>query len=171
MNRRFLQIFCLALGLFSLPTLAAAQKSKPKKPTATPAAAKKNPVTDGATRVGEQIKVLTRFLYVYGGITKDLAAADEASRKGQTSGAAAQQVRQNKAALIGSIRNLRDALEKLEADFRFTPQLQKYYPLLKGVADNAAAAEDAAAAGNYAETGSTLLEVVGQLTEVLVAMR
>lgn len=170
MNHRFLQIFCIVLCLFLAPAWASAQK-RPRKTPAAPVAAKKNPLVEGATRVGEQIKVLTRFLYLYGGIAKDLAAADEATRKGETSGAATQQTRQNKAALIGSIRNVRDGLDKLEADFRFTPQLQKYFPLLKGVADNAAAAEDAAAAGNYPETGRTLLAVVNQLTEVLVAMR
>ena len=147
------------------------RKGKRAKPGGAPAAAKKDPLTDGAGRVAEQIKTLTRFLYLFGGIAKDLKAADEAAQKGETSSSAAQQMRQNKAALIGSLRNVRDGLDKLEADFRFTPQLQRYYPTLKGVADNASAAEDAAAAGQYNETGRALLETVNQLTEVLLAMR
>jgi hypothetical protein len=121
--------------------------------------------------VAAQVKNLTRFLYLFGSVSKDLAAADEAIKRGEAPPDAAARSRQNKAALLSSLANVRDGLDKLEADFRFTPELQNYYPQLKGVAAAAAAAEDLSANGKYDEAGRNLLAAVNQLTDVLLAMR
>ena len=45
-----------------------------------------------------------------------------------------------------SIQSVRERLDKLEIDFRATPELQRYYIQLAGVASAAANAEDLAAA-------------------------
>jgi hypothetical protein len=70
-----------------------------------------------------------------------------------------------------SIRNVREGLDKLEISFRTTPELQRYYISLAGVASRAASAEEFAAANQFDKAGRTLLEVVNQLTDVLLGMR
>ena len=44
--------------------------------------------TVGATRVAEQIKNLTRFVYLLGGVAKGIEQADEAARRNEASPAA-----------------------------------------------------------------------------------
>lgn len=167
-NRLILLTICAAL----MATAALAQKTTRQR-TAAPAktAAKTDPRAEAAKRVAEQVKNLSRFLYLFGGVSKDLAAADAALKRGEGSKDLAARTRQNKAALLNSLQNVRDGLDKLEADFRFTPQLQPYYLQLKGVANSASGAEEQAAAGDYEDAGRTLLDVVNQLTDVLLAMR
>ena len=67
--------------------------------------------------------------------------------------------------------NFRQSLDKLEIDFRGTPDLQPYYIKLAGVAAGAATAEEQAAANQFDASGRTLLNVINRLTDVLVVMR
>ena len=56
-----------------------------------------------------------------------------------------QQNQQSKATVKTSIQGFRETLDKLEIDFRDTPELQPYYIKLAGVAAGAATAEERAA--------------------------
>lgn len=127
--------------------------------------------TDGASRVADQIKILTRFLYLLGGVSKGIEAADAAARRNEVSPAVLQQTEKSKATVKTSLENVREGLDKLEIDFRTTPELQRYYISLAGVAAGAASAEDQANAGRYDQAGRALLDVVNRLTDVLLAMR
>jgi hypothetical protein len=127
--------------------------------------------TDGASRVAVQIKNLTRFLYLLGGVSKGIEAADEAARRNEASPAVMEQTEKSKATVKTSLQNVREGLDKLEIDFRTTPDLQRYYINLAGVAAGAANAEDQASAGHYDQAGRSLLEVVNRLTDVLLQMR
>ena len=127
--------------------------------------------TDGANRVADQIKILTRFLYLLGGVSKGIEAADAAARRNEVSPAVLQQTEKSKATVKTSLQNVREGLDKLEIDFRTTPELQRYYISLAGVAAGAANAEDQANAGRYDQAGRSLLDVVNRLTDVLLAMR
>lgn len=140
--------------------------SRPAVPTASSAAE-----SAGAMRVAEQIKVLTRFIYLLGGAAKGLEAMDDAARRNEASPALLDQAKQNKATFRTSIKSVREGLDKLEIDFRATPELQRYYIKLAGVAARAANAEDLAAANQFDKAGRNLLEVVNQLTDVLLEMR
>jgi hypothetical protein len=82
-----------------------------------------------------------------------------------------QQAQQNKATVKTSLQNVREGLDKLEIDFRTTPELQFYYIKLAGVASGAATAEDQATANHFDQAGRSLLSVVNHLTDVLLAMR
>jgi hypothetical protein len=126
---------------------------------------------EGATRVAEQIKTLTRFIYLLGGVAKGIEQTEEAMRRTQPSPAVAEQQRRNKATLKSSLQSVREGLDKLEIQFRTTPELQPYYIKLAGVAAGAASAEDLAAANQYDRAGRSLLEVVNRLTDVLLLMR
>ena len=126
---------------------------------------------DGATKVAEQIKNLTRFLYILGGVAKGIEEVDVAARNNQASPAAVQTNAQNKAVVTSSLENVRVGLDQLEIYFRSTPELQGYYVKLVGSASGAADAEAQAAAGQFDRSGRTLLMVVNRLADVLVLMR
>ena len=127
--------------------------------------------TQGATRVADQIKHLTRFTYLLGGVASGIAAVDEAVRRNEASPAIVQRNQQSKTTVRTSIQGFRETLDKLEIDFRATPELQPYYIKLAGAAAGAAAAEEQAAANQFDRAGRTLLDVVARLADVLVIMR
>ena len=127
--------------------------------------------TEAAGKVADQVKILTKFLYVLGGVAKGIEQVDEAAKKNEASPAALQQNQQNKATVKTSLRNVREGLDNLEIYFRSTPGLQSYYLKLAGSADGAATAENLANAGRFDESGRSLLNVVNRLTDVLLIMR
>jgi len=139
--------------------------SKTPKTSATPAAAINK--TEGATKIANQIKNLTTFLYLLGGVAKNLEALDAAAKSGQASPT----TERNKATLKASFEDFRVGLDQLEIYFRSTPELQPYYTKLAGSAAGAADAEAQAAAGHFDQAGRKLLSVVSRLTDVLVAMQ
>ena len=125
----------------------------------------------GAARVAEQIKNLTRFVYVLGGVTKEIQGVDDAARRNEASPAVIETATRSKASVRSSIKTVREGLDKLEIDFRTTPELQRYYIPLVGVAGGAATAEELAANNQFDKAGRSLLNVVNQLTDVLLLMR
>jgi len=152
----------------SRTTKRGTQSAKTQKTSPRPGAEAR---TNGATRVADQIKNLTRFVYLLGGVAKGIEQVEEAARKNEASPAALQQNEQNKAVVKTSLRNVREGLDQLEVYFRGTPELEGYYLKLAGSASGAATAEDQAAAGHFDQAGRTLLGVVNRLTDVLLAMR
>jgi hypothetical protein len=161
--------------IFIIPTIAVGQtrrRTTPRQSTTTSTAQRAAQVrTQGATRVAEQIKLLTRFTYLLGGINSGIAAADEEIRRNQASPAVIQSNQQTKTRVRTSILGFREGLDKLEIDFRATPELQPYYIKLAGVAAGAATAEEQAAANQFDAAGRSLLNVINRLTDVLLVMR
>ena len=126
------------------------------------------PAATVAARVAEQIKSIGRFLYLYGPISKDLAA-DEA--QAQQSASAADTLQRNKAKLREAFHNYRVQMDELETTFSSSSELRPYYTKLLGVAAGAGQAEDAVSAGRYDHAGRSLLDVMNRLTDVLVDMQ
>lgn len=168
MKRAFLLIIVF---LILVPVNAHAQKRRTpsKKSTATTTNTTLE-VRAGAGRVAEQIKVLSKFLYLLGGVTKGIEAADAAAQRGEASQAVVDQTQRNKTVVRDSITSMREALDKLELDFRLKPDLQRYYTRLAGSAAGAATAEDQAATGQFDRAGRSLLTVINRLTDVLLEM-
>lgn len=108
-------------------------------------------------------------MYILGGVTSSIAAVEEAARKAGAS--PVDQTAQQKALVRTTIQGVREGLDKLEIDFRGTPELQPYYIKLAGVAAGAASAEEQAAANKFDAAGRQLLNVVNRLTDVLLLMR
>ena len=104
-------------------------------------------------------------------MSSGIAAVDEAARRNEASPAILQKNQQSKATVKSSITGFRESLDKLEIDFRNTPELQPFYIKLAGVAAGAATAEEQAAANQFDAAGRTLLNVINRLTDVLVVMR
>src|SRR5256712_1023191 len=113
----------------SRTTKRGTQASKTQKTSPQPGAEAR---TNGATRVAEQIKNLTRFVYLLGGVAKGIEQLDEAARRNEASPAALDQNNKNKATVKASLQNVREGLDQLEISFRSTPELQQYYLKLAG---------------------------------------
>ena len=170
--QRIAALLTIAVVLFPVTSLAQTRKRATTKSSRSSAAPKTSDVQhDGAQRVADQIKVLTRFIYLLGGVAKGLEGVDDAARRNEASPAILEQAARNKTTVRNSIQSVREGLDKLEIDFRATQDLQRYYIKLAGVAAGAASAEDQAAANQFDKAGRTLLEVVNHLTDVLLEMR
>jgi len=170
MKKAIVTICALMVLTATAPAQTRKRTTKPKATTtksadsdaATTAAVR----TDGATRIANQIKNLTTFLYLLGGVAHNIETLDAAAKTGTPSPT----VDKNKAQLRQSFSDFRVGLDALEVYFRSTPQLQNYYTKLVGSASGAAEAESQAAAGQFNQAGRTLIGVVGRLTDVLVVM-
>jgi hypothetical protein len=123
-----------------------------------------------AARVAEQIKSIGKFLYLYGPLSKELAAS-EAALQGTEQSSAAETVQRNKARLRELFHNYRVQMDELETTFSGSSTLRPYYTKLLGVSASAGQAEDAVAAGRYDQAGRNLLDVMNRLTDVLVDMQ
>jgi hypothetical protein len=168
----------LALFLIADPLSAFSQTRRRRPSQRRPSAAKA--ATDarvdaerreGAERTAGQIKTLTQFLYLLGGIAKGIEATDLAVRNREASPAVIQQAERNKATIKETFRNVRVGFENLENDFSSKPGLRPYYQFLLGIADTAATAEKQAAANQFDQAGRSLLKAVNQLTDALLAMQ
>jgi hypothetical protein len=109
-------------------------------------------------------KDLTRFLYLYGRLSKDLELTG--AQTGSADAAA-----QTKAGLIRSMGDMRDRLDQLEGHFRFAQGLETQYQTLHGVSAGADQAVQLANANRFDQAGKKLLEVAAQLTDVLMEMQ
>ena len=171
--RKLLIFALLCVLLLPLGVLSQSKKRTPaKRRAAAPAAEKASEAErEGATQIANQIKNLTRFIYLLGGVAKGLEQSDAAIRRKEASPALIESTEASKAKVRATLQDVRAGLDKLEIDFRGNPQLQGYYYKLAGVADGAAKAEQFAAAGQFDQSGRSLLNVVNRLTDVLVDMK
>ena len=110
-------------------------------------------------------------MYLVGGANNGIAMVDEAIRRNEATPDVVQKNEAAKASVRRGIQGFREGLDKLEIDFRTTPELQGYYVKLAGVASGAATAEQQATANQFDAAGRTLLNVVNRLADVLVLMR
>lgn len=167
-------ILVLACILTVLSTTAPAQKRSRSAPRRTARVVTEKSAIEvkaGRERVAAQIKTLTRFLYLLGGIAKEIESADKSTPGLNPSSTAIEQIKVSKAKIRESIRSVREGLDKLEIDFRVNPALKNYYSYVSGVALISEAAENQAAANRFNEAGRSLLKVVERLADALAAMR
>jgi len=109
-------------------------------------------------------KDLTRFLYLYGRLSKDLELTS-------TQTGSADAANQTKAGLIRSMGDMRDRLDQLESRFRFEQGLASQYQMLRGVSASADQAAQQVSANQFDRAGRTLLDVANKLTDVLTEMQ
>jgi hypothetical protein len=167
------------LVLAVLLTFAASAEAQRKKPTTrkTPTT-KTTPITttntlevrDGANKVSIQIKNVTKFLYLLGGIASGIETADKEVKSGKLKGALVEENNQNKQKVIASIRNLKAGLAALETEFNAKPSLRNYIFQIQGITGLATQSEDLATAGRFSDSGRVFLAVVEKLSDTLVAM-
>jgi len=164
-------LFCVLLLTTTAVSQSRSRTTKSTKSETTAAAAAAQVRAEAATKVANQIKNLTAFLYLLGGVAKRIEELDAAAKSIQDAPTTTvQQNEQNKARLKSTFTDFRVGLDALEIYFRGTPGLQSYYLKLAGSAAGAATAENLASAGRYDQAGKSLLGVVNRLTDVLVIM-
>jgi hypothetical protein len=168
--KNILVVICIVISLSNAAVAQSRSRTSKKpaasKPSASTAAAAAAVRDEGATRIATQIKNLSTFLYLLGGVAKGIEAIDASNKDGQPSPTNDK----NKAQLRQSFTDFRVAMDSLEVYFRSTPELQPYYTKLVGSASGAATAEQQAASGQFTQAGKSLLGVVGRLADVLVVM-
>ena len=157
---------CLIL-IFSASAQTRSRRSAPQKRRTTPAQSSHL----DATRFNAQrlelaglSKDLTRFLYIYGRLSKDLELT--AAQSGSADAA-----NQTRAGLVSSVNAMRDRLNQLESHFRFTQGLEHPYQMLQGISGRADQAAQSVSANQYDRAGRTLLDIATQLTDVLLEMQ
>lgn len=168
-------LLLLFLPLHALPQQKQSAKPPQKRPTpkpkTTPTPTPTPDLRPAAGQVAEQLKLLTRFVYVYGKISNGLETADEQAKRSQPTQAVQAQTQQTKASVVANIENLRAGLTKLEQSFDANPQLQLYSPKLNSAAQTVANAAQLAAANRFDEAGRALLGVADRLAELIVEIR
>ncbi len=173
--KRYLTIYLtLLLALLcSFPTSSSAQKKKSgsKKRAGAPAPTPVMDMRTEANQVAEQIKNITRFLFIYGKIANGLEIADDQVKRGQASSAVEAKNKQSKDALVASISGLRTGLDNLVKTFQANSRLQVQYLKLSYAAESLTNAEKYAASGQYDEAGKSMVAAVERLTDTLTSMR
>lgn len=163
--------------LLALTFSAAAQKrrtssrktsSKAANAATTPPAS--GEIKAGAEKVSIQIKNVSKFIYILGGVAQGIEDIDKDVKAGKVSRTTADQNAKNKQAVISTIANLRAGLAALETEFRSNPALRNYNFQIQGISDLTATAEDQATAGQLRESGKTLLLVIEKLSDTLVSL-
>ena len=146
-----------------VPNAAAARREREAQATSE--------LNDARQRVSDQIKNLTRFLYLFGRISNGIEIAEEQSRGGNQSPTTAAAIERNKAALRENLRNMRAGLEQLETHFRETQSLSRFSLRVDGVSAGIARAEQSVAANELDRAGRALIDIINRLTDALGEIR
>jgi hypothetical protein len=161
----------LLLILVCLSFTANAQKRrKTKSKTANPPVAVTNEIREGANNVAVQLKKVSAFVYLLGGIARGIEDIDKDAKAGKLSRTISDKNETYKQNVIASIRTLRVSLIQLESDFRVKPKLKPYLQSIQGITGISGIAEDQATNGEMVNSGKTLLQVIEKLTDTLVAL-
>lgn len=134
------------------------------------AASTKTEVRAAAEAVSIQVKNLSKFLFVMGGVAKGIDDLDKEIREGRGNRELEAQNRQYKDDVVRSVRALRAGLVKLEVDFRAKPALRPYLKYIQGITGDSALAEDLAVEGKFTASGRQLLMILEKLADVLVEL-
>lgn len=159
-----LPILLFVACFLTLVPEASAQRTRSR--TSPPA----NEVRAAAEAVSVQVKNLSKFLFVLGGVARGIEDIDKEIQAGRASRELQQQNRQFKDDVLRSIRALRAGLVKLEVDFRAKPELRPYLPQLQGITDDSGVAEDLALSGQFTASGRELLNIMEKLADALVEL-
>lgn len=124
-----------------------------------------------AAQGAQQLKLLIRFLYLYGRISTGLETADEQARRGEITPQQQAQIQKNKADVAANISSLRTGLEKLAQSYHSNERLQRQYLRVLAASEMAAKAEELANANRFDEAGRMLLGVADRLADLLVEVR
>jgi hypothetical protein len=144
-------------------------KRRPAKPTPTPA-----PVVDmrtEAAQVADQIKNVTKFLYIYGKVQNSLEIADEQLKRGQADPKVVADNKKSKDALVVNINGLRAGLNNILKTWEGNNKMQVQSLRLVKASDAIAAAEQLAAASRYKEAADALVIAVERMTDTMIAMK
>jgi hypothetical protein len=180
MNKKLnsaLKFLAIILCLTSFSFVANAQKKKPatkktspKTTTVSTVSTNSLDIKSGKDKVSIQIKNISKFVYLLGGIARAIEDLDNEAKTRKISQAALDANNTNKQKVIQGIRNIRAGIIALEEEFRTKPGLRLYSVRVDGISNSVADAENQAAAGQITAAGNTLLSVIERLTDALAAL-
>jgi hypothetical protein len=164
--KRLYTLLVVASLLLLTPALAGAQSRTRRSPTpqrrgSAPARASSDAVVLGRLKVAEKIKLISEFLYVYGGVANQVETSEAQARESGAGAEYATVADRSRASLRKSLLAVRDGLDQLEIEFRTSPDLQRYYNRLAGVAAGAADAEELAASNQLKPAGRATRRCAG----------
>jgi hypothetical protein len=150
-------------------TANAQRRKKPTSKTVNPPVVT-NEIREGAEKVSIQLKNVSKFVYLLGGIARGIEDIEKEAKGGKVSRATLDKNQTYKQNVIASIQGLRAGLIQLEADFRVKPKLKLYLQSIQGITEISGKAEDQATNGEMVNAGKTLLQIIEKLTDTLVAL-
>lgn len=163
------------LVIFLVPTTLFAQKKPAPRTRRTPAAPAPAPeavnFTEAANKVAEQLKLVSRFIYVYGKVANGLELAEEQAKRGETSPAITARNQQAKQSTVANIAALKAGIDKVALELKSNERLQVQYLKLTGASDAVSNAEQLATAGRFDDAGKSLVLAVERLAETIIALR
>src|SRR5260370_40461993 len=116
-----LAVVCLVLSS-TVATSQTRRRSTQKRPGSSTTFAEKQQaeISAGRQQIATQIKALTQFLYLFGGISKSIETAEQVNRSHEQSsaGMSAEQIEQSRAKLKASMKSVRAGLDQLESGIR-----------------------------------------------------
>lgn len=171
-------MLALSAFVFCLNLEAQAQKRKTvrkrtstaAKTAAATAAANAAEIKSSAEKVSNQIKNVSKFVYLLGGIAKSIEDIDRDAKTKRVSQSALNLNDTNKRTVISSLKNLTAGLADLESEFRAKPALRNYNFPIQGISDMSMQAESLASGGQFTESGKMLLSIVEKLSDTLVGL-
>ena len=176
--KRILTLALVCLLIFPTDSIEQTQRrrrgagTQRRRPSATQRSTNENARRNSAedlnaarARVIEQIKLLTRFLYVFGRISNSIEVSEADARRSGTQ--TDDLTNRARASLRENLANVRAGLIQLETDTRSNPALAGFYTRIAGVSDLVARAEVSTTAGRFDEAGRAMVEVVSRLTDAL----
>ncbi len=166
----FACLLCFTLSATAQRRKAPSKRTKAATTTAATTALTNSEIKSGATKVSIQIKNVSKFIYILGGVAQGIEDIDIDVKAGKVSQVATDQNAKNKQAVITTIANLRAGLIALEIEFRTKPALRNYNFQIQGISDMTGTAENQATAGQLRESGKTLLLVIEKLADTLAAL-
>jgi len=169
-------LICAVLLTFAISADAQRRRTPTRKPaptkttTTTTTTANTLEMKQGAEKVSIQIKNVSKFIYVLGGVASGFETADREAKANKLSKAAIDKNSQDKQTVITTIRNLKAGLAELEVQFRTKPALKPYLLQIQGITELTTQSEDLAVAGRFRDSGRVLLTVVEKLADTVTAM-
>jgi hypothetical protein len=164
----------IALCLTAFALTATAQKKRTTAKKTTPAAPAVNvnaaEIRAGSDKISTQIKNVSKFVFLLGGIARTIEDLDKEAKTRKIAQASVDANTKNKQAVIQGIRNIRAGILALEEEFNTKPGLKLYSVRVGGTSNLVAEAESQAAAGQFTESGKSLLMVIERLSDALAAL-
>lgn len=170
LKKRDLLVTAFVLGLIVIGTANVSAQNTKRSRKAAEVVANANDLRKGAEDVAIQVKNISKYVFVLGGVARGIEDIDKEVKAGRASRDVARQNEEFKADVRASVTGIRAGLVRLEIDFRTKPALKKYLIHIRGISDQTARAEDFAFAGQFNNAGKELLVVLETLTDALVEM-
>ena len=165
----------LAMVACLVPAIVIAQKkpaprTRKPAPTATPVPAGLSNL-DAANKVAEQLKLVSKYIFVYGKVANGLELAADQAKRGEVSPTITARNQQVKDSTAANIAALKEGIDKVGAELKANDRLQVQYLKLTGASDAVANAHQLATAGSFDEAGKALVLAVEKLTETIISLR